>query len=117
MAPLNIVATTAFYRWSFVVLLCLAFARIDGSQASSQQCERLKAAFTYTQEDAPRDVSVVVRFGGWRIRLDAVVYYLKYTLTPSFLLVSYFGKIMCAGIKTPRLVLRIIASYCCRESE
>jgi hypothetical protein len=38
-----------------ILLVCL------GSVKASKSCERLKATLTYTQEDAPRDLSSVVR--------------------------------------------------------
>lgn len=54
-------AATKGYFYGLTWLCCLLIA-----PAVSENCERLKQSLTYTQEDAPRDLSGVVS----RIRLD-----------------------------------------------
>ena len=49
------------YCWPAIVLSLWLLAAVPSSQAAQQQCERLKASLTYTQEEAPRDLSGVVR--------------------------------------------------------
>lgn len=52
--------TTASRRcYVFIVLLSPLSLLVHTDAA--QQCERLKATLTYTQEEAPRDLSGVVR--------------------------------------------------------
>jgi hypothetical protein len=49
---------------SAVSWFCLSSVAVTaaGSSERRQQCERLKATLTYTQEKAPRDLSSVVSY-------------------------------------------------------
>ena len=44
-----------------ILLLLISSLVVFPSAASAAECERLKATLTYTQEQAPRDLSSVVR--------------------------------------------------------
>lgn len=52
---------TKFMMLQKVVGLFIVGGSILESAEASKSCERLKATLTYTQEDAPRDLSSVVR--------------------------------------------------------
>jgi len=47
--------------WPTIALSLWLLAVPSSCKAAQQQCERLKASLTYTQEEAPRDLSGVVR--------------------------------------------------------
>lgn len=49
------------YRFNEIFISLLLCLMLLVSSDATQQCERLKATLTYTQEEAPRDLSVVVR--------------------------------------------------------
>ena len=53
----------AIFQAVSLFAVCRLVPIIGVSAESSKECERLAASLTYTQEEAPRDLSSVVRIG------------------------------------------------------